>query len=44
MNFIKELQEARMLRDKQDQLSLTYEDAKEKMYLFSVNHVFIHLS
>jgi hypothetical protein len=33
MNFIKELQEARMLRDKQDQLSLTYEDAKEKMYL-----------
>lgn len=33
MNFIKEISEARMLRDKNDQLSLTYDDAKEKMYL-----------
>jgi hypothetical protein len=33
MNFIKEITEARMLRDKNDQLALTYNDAKEKMYL-----------
>ena len=33
MNFIKDLKEARMLRDKNDQLALTYSDAKEKMYL-----------
>lgn len=33
MNFIKDLKEARMLRDKNDQLSLTYADAKEKTYL-----------
>ena len=33
MNFIKDLKEARMLRDKNDQLALTYSDAKEKAYL-----------